>query len=245
MGYIVVALLDGAVQGMKTRLLQVGYLPDEAFYIAQAAYLKPNKYAPDSPQPVLVRRKDVSWEVSQAMSLLGKYPMGPEAHRQRILLWEKIFGRGSWHEPIDETEIYPEIAEPSKLQTPIERRAEHKDAESDRLIEELKRKLNGEDPSDDIPGIDPQLRTEEYDFYLPGELGNYDTEYGKSLRQFGVDQLIKRAVGDGLTIVFESIQLEVLNIDLIRGSGQDVPHERLQTHMGLAVHVVATGVETE
>ncbi|WP_306972503.1 DUF805 domain-containing protein [Arthrobacter bambusae] len=39
--------------------------------------------------------------------------MGPEAHRQRILLWENIFGLGTWHEPIDRATIYlPGVPKP-------------------------------------------------------------------------------------------------------------------------------------
>lgn len=97
--------MDGAVNGMASRLAAVGFTPDEAFCLAQSAYIKNQRRATGVPQAVL-DRKDASWEINQTVNALGPYPMGNEAHRQRIILWEKIFGFGSWHEPIDPAEIY-------------------------------------------------------------------------------------------------------------------------------------------
>ncbi|WP_415853395.1 hypothetical protein [Sinomonas sp. G460-2] len=56
--------------------------------------------------PTIVGRQDVTWEVDKTLKILGPYPIGPEAHRQRIRLWEKIFGYGSWHEPVDLDDVY-------------------------------------------------------------------------------------------------------------------------------------------
>lgn len=98
-------LMDGAVNGMVSRIVQAGFTPPEAFCLAQAAYIKENKRDPNVPKTVL-DRKSATWEINQTLGALGSYPMGPEAHRQRIILWEKVFGRGSWHEPIDPAEIY-------------------------------------------------------------------------------------------------------------------------------------------
>lgn len=97
--------MDGAVNGMVSRLLRVAFSPDEAFCLAQAAYIKEQRRAQGLPIPVL-ERQQVTWEINQALKLLGDFPLGPETHRQRIILWEKIFGRGSWHEPIDPEWIY-------------------------------------------------------------------------------------------------------------------------------------------
>lgn len=101
-------LMDGAVNGMVSRIVQTGFTPMEAFCLAQAAYIKEHKREPGVPSAVL-DRKAATWEINQALGALGAYPMGPEAHRQRIILWEKVFGRGSWHEPIDPTEIYGDV----------------------------------------------------------------------------------------------------------------------------------------
>lgn len=108
------AWLDGAVNGMVSRLIPVGYTPDEAFCLAQAAYIKESKRAKGVPRSV-VERQLVSMEINQTLNRLGPFPMGPEAHRQRIILWERVFGRGSWHEPIDPEEIYgPEESQPTR-----------------------------------------------------------------------------------------------------------------------------------
>ncbi|MET3172780.1 UNVERIFIED_ORG: hypothetical protein ABIB52_000608 [Arthrobacter sp. UYCu721] len=99
------AWLDGAVNGMISRLMPAGFTPDEAFCLAQAAYIMERKRAQGVPRTVL-ERQQVSFEINQTLQRLGQFPMGPEAHRQRIILWETVFGRGSWHEPIDPEEIY-------------------------------------------------------------------------------------------------------------------------------------------
>lgn len=98
-------LLDGAVNGMMGRLAAAGYTEAEAFYLAQAAYIKEDKRHRAVP-PTQLTRKDTSWEINQSLSRMGAYPMGTAAHRERIRLWEKIFGFGSWHEPIDRAEVY-------------------------------------------------------------------------------------------------------------------------------------------
>ncbi|MUU73533.1 kelch motif-containing protein [Pseudarthrobacter sp. GA104] len=108
------AWLDGAVNGMVSRLMQAGFTPDEAFCLAQAAYIKERKRAAGVPRAVL-ERQQVSFEINQTLKRLDPFPTGPEAHRQRIILWEKVFGRGSWHEPIDPDEIYgPEHGGPAE-----------------------------------------------------------------------------------------------------------------------------------
>lgn len=99
------AWLDGAVNGMVSRLIPAGFTPDEAFCLAQAAYIKESKRAKGVP-PAVLERQQVSLEINQTLKRLGPFPMGPEAHRQRVILWEKVFGRGSWPEPIDAEEIY-------------------------------------------------------------------------------------------------------------------------------------------
>jgi hypothetical protein len=102
---MLMGLMDGAVNGMVSRIMQAGFSPEEAFCLAQVAYIKEHKREPGVPNAVL-DRKVATWEINQTLSALGRYSMGPEAHRQRIILWEKVFGRGSWHEPIDPEEIY-------------------------------------------------------------------------------------------------------------------------------------------
>lgn len=97
--------MDGAVNGMASRLLAAGFSPEEALCLAQSAYVKHSKRTAGGPKAIL-DRQEVSWEINQAINALGPYPMGNEAHRQRIILWEKVFGFGSWHEPIDPSEIY-------------------------------------------------------------------------------------------------------------------------------------------
>lgn len=98
-------LLDGAVNGMIGRLTAVGYTEGEAFFLSQAAYIKEDKRHRAVP-PTQLSRKDASWEINQCLRRMGMYPMGVAAHRERIRLWEKIFGFGSWHEPIDRAEVY-------------------------------------------------------------------------------------------------------------------------------------------
>lgn len=98
-------LLDGAVNGMATRLIPAGFTPYEAFCLGQAAYIKEGKRDSSVPSAELSRR-DATAAINQALEILGQFPMGVEAHRQRIRLWEHIFGFGSWHEPVDPEEIY-------------------------------------------------------------------------------------------------------------------------------------------
>jgi hypothetical protein len=98
-------LMDGAVNGMVSRIMQAGFTPEESFCLAQVAYIKEHKREAGVPRAVL-DRKVATWEINQTLNALGRYPMGVEAHRQRIILWEKVFGRGSWHEPVDPAEIY-------------------------------------------------------------------------------------------------------------------------------------------
>lgn len=97
--------MDGAANGMASRLLAVGFTPEEAFRLAQAAYIKNPDRAGGGPNAILDHQQ-ATWETNQAINALASYPMGSEAHRQRIILWEKVFGFGSWHEPIDPSEIY-------------------------------------------------------------------------------------------------------------------------------------------
>lgn len=105
-------LLDGAVNGMVMRLCEVAFSPDEAFCIAQAAYIARDKRDPRVP-PSILNRQEVTAEVDLTLKRLGPYPMGPDAHRRRILLWEKIFGFGTWHEPIDPDTVYlPGVPKP-------------------------------------------------------------------------------------------------------------------------------------
>lgn len=108
-------LLDGAVNGMVSRIMQAGFSPEEAFCLAQVAYIKEHKRQAGVPHAVL-DRKDATWEINQTLNALGMYPMGVEAHRQRIILWEKVFGRGSWHEPIDPDEVYGAAPSPGVRQ---------------------------------------------------------------------------------------------------------------------------------
>jgi hypothetical protein len=103
------ALMDRAVNGMISRLLPVGFMPWEALCLAQAAYLKESKRHPEVPRPIL-ERQQVSAAVNQAVSLLERNSFGPDAHRERIILWESVFGRGTWHEPIPPEEIYGETS---------------------------------------------------------------------------------------------------------------------------------------
>lgn len=98
-------LLDGAVNGMMRRLVSAGFAPNEAFSLAEAAYIKANKRSQSVP-PSGVSRSEATWEIDQALTQLGAYPMGVEAHRTRIRLWERIFGFGSWHEPVDPADVY-------------------------------------------------------------------------------------------------------------------------------------------
>lgn len=99
------SLLDGAVNGMMIRLTSAGFAPTEAFSLAQAAYIKAQN-RDSSVLPTVVSRSEATWEIDQALKELGPYPMGVEAHRTRIKLWEKIFGFRSWHEPVDPLEVY-------------------------------------------------------------------------------------------------------------------------------------------
>lgn len=98
-------IMDRAVGGMMTKLLPAGFTPWESFCIGQAAYIAPGKRDSMVPSSI-VRGQDVTWDVDKTLRQLGPYPMGPEAYRQRVLLWEKIFGYGTWHEPVDPTAIY-------------------------------------------------------------------------------------------------------------------------------------------
>lgn len=111
--------MDGAVTGMSSRLVSAGFTPDEAFSLAQAAYIKEKKRAKGAPSAVL-KRSEASQVINQVLNLLGHYPSGAEAHRQRIILWEKVFGRGSWLEPFDPTEIYGPSANLSGSPSPDE-----------------------------------------------------------------------------------------------------------------------------
>lgn len=97
--------MDGAVNGMATRLVAAGFTPGEAFCLGQAAYIKEGKRDSRVP-PTVVDRQTTSADINQTLAALGQFPMGVEAHRRRIRLWERIFGFGSWHEPIDPAEIY-------------------------------------------------------------------------------------------------------------------------------------------
>ncbi|MGN7251427.1 MULTISPECIES: hypothetical protein [unclassified Arthrobacter] len=100
--------MDGAVNGMMTRLVPAGFMPDEAFCLGQAAYIKEGKRDPGVP-PAVVDRQSATALINQTLTTLGTYPMGVEAHIQRIRLWERIFGFRSWHEPIDPEEVYGPI----------------------------------------------------------------------------------------------------------------------------------------
>ncbi|MEV8133398.1 Kelch repeat-containing protein [Pseudarthrobacter sp. NPDC092424] len=121
------AWLDGAVNGMMSRLVLAGFTPDEAFCLAQTAYIKEQKRAQGVPRSVM-ERQQVSFEINQTLKRLGQLPMGAEAHRQRIILWETVFGRGSWHEPIDTEEIYGPGAGPS-AESIVQTLRLHKDAD--------------------------------------------------------------------------------------------------------------------
>lgn len=98
-------LLDGAVNGMVIRLTSAGFAPNEAFSLAQAAYIKAKKRG-SSVLPTVVSRSEATWESDEALNELGPYQMGVEAHRTRIRLWEEIFGFRSWHERVDPLEVY-------------------------------------------------------------------------------------------------------------------------------------------
>lgn len=98
-------LLDGAVNGMMARLVSAGFAPYEAFSLAEVAYIKAKKRDQSVP-PSAVCRSDATWEINVALEQLGPSPMGVEAHRTRIRLWERIFGFGSWPEPVDPAEVY-------------------------------------------------------------------------------------------------------------------------------------------
>ncbi|MHC6231154.1 hypothetical protein ACX5I6_16325 [Arthrobacter sp. MMS24-T111] len=105
--------MDGALNGMVSRLLMAGYADFEALCLAQAAYLKEHKRVSGVP-PTVLQRSQVTAAVNNALQILGRYAMGVEAHRQRILLWERVFGAGSWHEPIANDLIDSSIADQPK-----------------------------------------------------------------------------------------------------------------------------------
>lgn len=94
---------DGAVSGMASRLMPVGFMPEEAQCLGQAAYLPPGQMAPNYPKP-LRPRPEVSHLINLAINGLSQSPYGPRAHLGRIVLWESIFGEGSWHEELEYTE---------------------------------------------------------------------------------------------------------------------------------------------
>lgn len=93
--------MDGAVSGMALRLNTAGFTPEEAFCLAQVAYLKEHKRSPFVP-PSVLSRGQATQEINRVLRLLGPYSMGVEAHRQRNQLWEAVFGQGSWHESEDQ-----------------------------------------------------------------------------------------------------------------------------------------------
>lgn len=103
-------MLDSAVNGMASRLMVAGFYPAEAFALAEACYINETKRTGVSSAAVL-DRKQATAEVNGALNSLGSYPVGEDAHRRRIILWERVFGRGSWPEPIDPIEIYGPTSE--------------------------------------------------------------------------------------------------------------------------------------
>lgn len=88
--------MDGAVNAMVSRIVGGGYTFEQATCLAQAAYLKKNKFSPGVPSPVL-KRSEISWEINQALKgPLNPFTPAAEANRQRRLLWERVFGTGTW-----------------------------------------------------------------------------------------------------------------------------------------------------
>jgi hypothetical protein len=141
------SLLDGAVNGIVIRLTSAGFAPGEAFSLGQAAYIKAKK-RDSSVLPTVISRSEATWEIDQALKELGPYPMGAEAHRTRIRLWEKIFGFRSWHEPVDPLEVYTPLEllaygyrvpeEASKISPDANQPATEEAAETDApLVEQL------------------------------------------------------------------------------------------------------------
>lgn len=93
---------DGAVSGMASRLMPLGFMPEEAQCLGQAAYLPTERIAPNYPKP-LRPRPEVSHLINLAIKGLSQNPFGPRAHLGRIVLWESVFGEDSWHEEIEFT----------------------------------------------------------------------------------------------------------------------------------------------
>lgn len=88
--------IDGAVNGMVTRLLSVGFTPDEAKHLAHAAYLPVRKRTATCPATPH-KRSYVSTMINRAYAALEAGPNGVQAHLIRIALTEMVFmNAGSW-----------------------------------------------------------------------------------------------------------------------------------------------------
>lgn len=218
-----VALTDRPVNGLTSMLVNVGYLDIEAYFMGQAAYVNPSKHVAGSPKTVALKRLEILREIEQSLPLIESLPEGNEAHRRRIILWEKIFGRGSSMHQYDPRDVYLSA------------------------IDEYAALKNAYYPPNPEPTPDPAppVVGQEYDFYLPGEVGDYSNDYRNQLYHYAADWINQHAHSQGFYIHPQSLKIEIMNIDLLRGNGHDLSHTGLQWHMGLAAHVVATGVQSQ
>lgn len=92
-------MFEGSVNGMKDRLMPIGFLPTEAASLAQAAYLPPEQQSVGSLQPIRPR-PEISHVINHCVKALAGNHLGPKAHLTRVALWETVFGDDSWHEDI-------------------------------------------------------------------------------------------------------------------------------------------------
>ncbi|WP_129545615.1 hypothetical protein [Arthrobacter dokdonensis] len=156
----------------------------------------------------------MSREINLTLARLGSFPMGVEAHRQRIILWEKVFGRGSWHEPIDPDEIYINQAPPhTQASSPESRKT------ASNLSEQHK----------------------EFKFILPGQDGMYSDAYAQVLVKAAESELYQRAMNDGYTIAADSVQVQIIDINEMRQQGHDMQAIGMGESVYLAAHVTGAG----
>lgn len=208
-------LMDGAVKGMVSRLIQAGFTPSESFCLAQVAYVKEHKREASTPRAVL-DRKAATWEINQTLGMLGMFPMGSEAHRQRIILWDKIFGRGSWHEPIDPEEIYgPPYTTASSSPNPAS------------AFEPVRR------PSE----------RKEFSFVLPGQTGQYSEAYAETLVKAAETELRSQASASGYSIDSRTVQVEIVDVDHMRRQGHDMKAVGIGDNTYLAAYVTGEGIK--
>ena len=82
--------------------MPLGFMPEEAQCLGQAAYLPTVRITANYPRP-LRPQPEVSHLINLAIKGLSQNPVGPRAHLGRIVLWESIFGYGTWHEQLEYT----------------------------------------------------------------------------------------------------------------------------------------------